>query len=123
VPPYIPAANPALPLPAPSLNDCQPDPASSAVPNYPVRIYTVNKETEVFTLENVSPESVSLNGWVMCSIQGGEKFDRMNVTLAPGETRRFVYPGAAIWNNDQLDDGALYNAQGQLVSYWSDPNW
>jgi hypothetical protein len=42
----------------------------------------------------------------------------MNVTLAPTEIKRFVFPGAAIWKNEERDDGALYNPQGQLISYW-----
>jgi hypothetical protein len=123
VPPYVPASNPAQPLPPPSFNNCQPDAASHVAPNYPVRIYLVDKRTEVFTLQNVSTQAVDLTGWMICSIQGNEQFSGMSVTIAPEEMRSFVYPGAAIWNNNELDDAALYNAQGQLVSYWSDPNW
>jgi hypothetical protein len=121
-PAYVPQPNPDIPLPPPSFNACQPDPYAGAVPNYPVRIYSINKETEVFTLQNVSANPVDINGWMMCSIKDNQQTDRMTVVLAPGELRSFVYLAAAIWDNDEPDDGALYNAQGQLVSYWSDPN-
>lgn len=37
------------------------------------------------------------------------------------ETRSYAYTGTGfIWNNSEPDDGALYNAAGQLVSYWRD---
>lgn len=125
IPANIPVPNPSIPLAAPSLNNCQPDPNSVAVPNYPIRIYTVNKETEVFILENVSPQPVDIRGWIMCSIKGNERYEvqsGVGVIMAPNEMRGFVYRNAAIWANNEPDDGALYNPQGQLVSYWSDPN-
>jgi hypothetical protein len=125
IPPNVPIANPSIPLAAPSLNNCQPDSNSHAVPNYPVRIYTVNKQTEVFLLENVSGSPVDIRGWIMCSIKDNQQYQigsDSSVTLEPGQMRGFVFRGAAIWDNDKPDDGALYNAQGQLVSYWSDPN-
>jgi hypothetical protein len=124
-PPYIPAANPALPLQAPSLNECQPDAVSHMVPNYPVRIYLVDKETEVFTLENMGPDAVNLNGWKLCSISGNEQFafNEDQGMLLPGQKRGFVYARGNVWEQCAQDDAALYNAQGQLVSYWSDPLW
>lgn len=42
--------------------------------------------------------------------------------LAPGEERRFPGPSGSIWSNSDPDNGSLYNANGQLVSYWNDPN-
>lgn len=125
IPPNVPVANPSIPLAAPSLNNCQPDSNSHAVPNYPVRIYTVNKQTEVFLLENVGGSPIDIRGWIMCSIKDNQQYQigsDSSVTLEPGQMRGFVFRGAAIWDNDAQDDGALYNAQGQLVSYWSDPN-
>jgi hypothetical protein len=116
--PPTPTIPPPAAAPPPSFNACQSDPNEYQAPNYPVRILWVNKETEVFALQNVSDAPVDLRGWIMCSVSESQRYDAMNVTLAPGETRRFVFPGAAIWKNEERDDGALYNPQGQLISYW-----
>jgi hypothetical protein len=116
--PPTPTFPPPAAAPPPSFNACQNDPNEYQAPNYPVRILWVNKETEVFALQNVSDAPVDLRGWVMCSVSDSQRYDAMNVTLAPGEIKRFVFPGAAIWKNEERDDGALYNPQGQLISYW-----
>jgi hypothetical protein len=114
-----PTATPTLP--PPSLNNCQADPRAPAAPNYPVRIVGINKVTEVVTLRNVSAATVSLNGWTMCSIRGNQQHQGIGGTLGPGEQRDFPNTGAGnIWSNDEEDDGALYNQNGQLVSYWND---
>jgi hypothetical protein len=107
------------PLPPPSFNNCQADPNAAAAPNYPVDIVAVDKRAETITLKNVSPESVDLSGWRMCSIRGNQEHP-IGGALAPGEERLFPGPNGNIWNNSDPDDGALYNAAGQLVSYWAD---
>lgn len=108
------------PLPAPTFNACQPDPNPAAAPNYPVQIIAVDKGAEVVQLRNVSPEAISLDGWHMCSIRGNQEHP-VSGSIAPGETRAIGYSGpGSIWNNSDPDDGALYNANGQLVSYWVD---
>jgi len=117
-PPPAPPAAPK-PLPAPSFNACQPDPNPDAAPNYPVQIVDIDNETEVVTLKNVSPDVVDLTGWHMCSILGNQEHP-ISGTLAPGEQKDFSGPAGPIWSNSEQDDGALYNAQGQLVSYWRD---
>jgi len=38
----------------------------------------------------------------------------------PGETKDFANPSGPIWNNSSSDPGALYNQNGQLVSYYPD---
>jgi micrococcal nuclease len=68
----------------------------------------------------VSDAAVDLNGWRMCSIKGNQLHEGIGGSLAPGETRDFRHTGGNIWNNSEEDDGALYNANGQLVSYWDD---
>jgi hypothetical protein len=107
------------PLPAPSYHECQADPNPDAAPNYPVAIVGINKVTEVVTLKNVSPDPINLDGWHMCSIKGNQQHP-IGGALAPGEQKDFPGPMASIWSNSDEDDGALYNAQGQLVSYWRD---
>jgi len=122
--PPVPEPTPRLPppippLPAPSFNACQPDPNPDAAPNYPVLIVGINKSTEVVTLKNVSPDPINLDDWHMCSIKGNQEHS-VGGPLAPGEQRDFGGPMGPIWSNSEQDDGALYNPQGQLVSYWHD---
>jgi hypothetical protein len=107
------------PLPPPSFNSCQADPQAPNAPNYPVQIVRIDKGAETVTLKNVSPEPVDLAGWRMCSIRGNQEHP-IGGALAPGEERIFPGPAGNIWNNSEADDGALYNPQGQLVSYFFD---
>lgn len=123
--PQPPAPQPAPEAPAPagpppSYNACQEDPYANQAPNYPIKITRVDKRAEIVYLQNVSNESVDLNGWIMCSIRGNQRHGPIGGTLAPGEQRGFPHSGGNIWNNTSKDDGALYNPQGQLISYWHD---
>jgi hypothetical protein len=66
-------------------------------------------------------EPVNLDGWTMCRIRGSQVHRGIGGTLTSGETRTFPYDGSGnIWNNSETDDGALYDASRQLVSYWRD---
>ena len=120
--PQPPAPQPPAPQPPPpSFNNCQADPNAGAAPNFPVKIVGINDDREEVSLQNVSGEAISLDGWIMCSIRGNQRHDGIGGTLAPGETRSFPYAGSGtIWSNSDDDDGALYNPQGQLISYWRD---
>jgi micrococcal nuclease len=116
----IPTATPVLP--PPSFTSCSNDPGSAI--NYPVRIVTVFKRAnpETARLQNVSAFPVDLTGWRMCSIRGGQQHLGMSGMLAPGEIRDFPYTGSgSIWNDNERDPGALYDAEGRLISYWPDP--
>ncbi|GAB4432116.1 MAG: hypothetical protein OHK0015_19250 [Chloroflexi bacterium OHK40] len=119
-------AAPAQPPPAPqppppSYNNCQADPNADVAPNFPVRIVGIDDHREEVLLRNVSDAVVNLDGWIMCSIRGNQRHDGIGGTLAPGETRTYRYAGSGtIWSNGEDDDGALYNPQGQLISYWRD---
>jgi hypothetical protein len=108
------------PLPPPTFNNCQADPNPGAAPNYPVQIIGIDKAAEVVRLKNVSNATVSLDGWHMCSITGNQEQQGIGGTLAPGETKDFANPSGPIWNNSSSDPGALYNQNGQLVSYYPD---
>jgi hypothetical protein len=108
------------PLPPPSFNACQDDPNRDAAPNYPVQIVTVDKDKEVVILKNVSDAAIDLGGWHMCSIRGNQEHP-ISGTLAPGEQKPFPGPEGSVWSDNDDDNGALYNPQGQLVSYWKDP--
>lgn len=70
-------------------------------------------------LKNVSGEAVDLTGWRMCSIKGNQEHP-IGGALGPGEQKPFPGPAGTIWSNSDTDNGSLYNANGQLVSYWYD---
>ncbi|HEX9373802.1 MAG TPA: lamin tail domain-containing protein, partial [Roseiflexaceae bacterium] len=112
-----PTAGQGAPAP-PAGCSARPDPARA--PNAPVAIVAVDKRAEVVTLKNVGDTPVDLGGWTLCSLRGAQTHPIGGV-LAPGETKAFPgAPGAAIWSNGDRDDGALYDAQGRLISYWRD---
>jgi hypothetical protein len=113
-----PSPSPSQP---PSFNNCQDDDSAENAPNFPVRIVTVDKRSETVRLQNVSSATVDLNGWRMCSFRGAQEHRGIGGTLAPGQTRDFPNTGEGnIWNNTENDDGGLYNASGQAISYWDD---
>jgi len=116
-----PAPQPSAPpaAPPPSYNNCQADPNASAAPNYPIKIIAIDKGRETVTLQNISPDAISLDGWIMCSIRGNQQHP-IGGALAPRESRTFPGPAGNIWSNSEDDDGALYNQEGRLVSYWND---
>lgn len=106
------------PLP-PSFNNCQADPNAEAAPNYPIAIDMIDKAAETVTLSNESDEAIDLSGWRMCSITGNQEHP-ISGSLAASETRDFPSNEGDTWNNSETDAGALYNPDGQLVSYWFD---
>jgi hypothetical protein len=113
-----PTATPTLP--PPSYNNCQADPNPDAAPNYPVRITVIDKSAETVTLRNeTAGDTIDLTGWHMCSVTGNQEHP-ISGSLAPGEERTFPNTGGPIWNNSSSDPGALYNGDGQLVSYFPD---
>jgi micrococcal nuclease len=89
-------------------------------PETPVRIVGLDKGGEVVELRNVGGAPVDLDGWVLCSLRGGEPQGGLSGALGPGETRAFVNPGGPIWSNGNRDDAALFDPNGRLVSYWAD---
>lgn len=114
-----PTATPTLP--PPTYNNCQADPNPNAAPNYPIRIIAIDKVGEIVRLRNESTSPVRLIGWEMCSITGSQHHPIDDTgALAPGEIRSFTNGGAPIWNNIERDDGALYDSEGRLVSYFFD---
>ena len=110
-----PTATPTLP--PPTYDNCQADPNPSAAPNYPIKITAIDKVAETVTLKNVSADSIDLTGWNMCSVTGNQHHP-IGGTLAAGASQTFPGPAGNIWNNSTPDPGALYNPNGQLVSYF-----
>lgn len=116
----IPIPTPTLPLA--SFDNCATAPATESAANHPIRIVGIDKGAEIIQLQNVSSDTIDLTGWHMCSITGNQEHTPIGGILAPGAFIDFGYGGVGdIWNNEERDDGALYNAAGQLVSYWVDP--
>ena len=116
-----PSEPPILPAPLPpSFNGCRADPNAASAPHWPVKIVGIDKRAEVVRLQNVSGAPVDLGGWRMCSLTGNQEHSPLGGVLNPGETRDFGHSGDQIWNNSSRDDGALYDAEGRLVSYWND---
>jgi hypothetical protein len=109
---------PIPPLPPPTFNACQDDPNPDAAPNHPVLIAAIDKDAETVTLTNVGPDPVDLAGWHLCSVKGNQEHP-ISGTLAPGEQKDFRGPAGDIWSSSDTDNGSLYNAQGQLVSYFN----
>jgi hypothetical protein len=109
-------------LPAPSYNACAEDPTAESAPNSPVQIFRVDKQAEIVTLQNVTDQPVDLTGWHMCSFRGSQEFMGITGVLGPYEAKEFAnVNGENIWSNENPDNGALYNANGQAVSFWRDP--
>ena len=98
---------------------CDVDPGQGSAPDAPVQIVEINKRAETVTLKNVGAEAVDLAAWVMCSIKGGQQHT-ISGTLGAGEEQTFENTGGNIWNNSERDAGALYDAEGRLVSYWGE---
>ncbi|GAB4217127.1 MAG: hypothetical protein OHK0022_59040 [Roseiflexaceae bacterium] len=115
--PTAPALTPTPTLPPPTFGSCADQPNPASAPNYPVAIVAINKVAETVTLRNVTTnETINLAGWTMCSVRGGQQHP-IGGTLAPGQQVTFPGPAELIWNNNDRDDGALYNPEGRLVSY------
>lgn len=106
-------------LPPPDFVSCGVVGNPNRAPNYPVAIVAIDKGGETVTLRNVSAVAIDLTGWRMCSVTGGQQHP-IGGTLAPGASQTFPGAGGPIWNNTDSDPGALWNAAGQLVSYWPD---
>lgn len=106
--------------PTENVASCPEAAAPGAAPEAPVQIVGLDKGGEVVELRNVGDAPVDLDGWVLCSQRGGESQGGVGGVLAPGETRAFPNPGAAIWSNSNPDDAALFDPSGRLVSYWED---
>ena len=101
------------------------------VPGIPgsLTISTIDLSREVVTIMNSGDKEVDLTGWKLVSEGGNQTFlFPSSTTLPAGKTLKvvsgknaqvgsnvLVWTESNIWNNDG-DPGALYNAQGQLVS-------
>lgn len=112
--------------PSPTSKAVQPGPPLSSGS---LEISMVDLSGEEVALMNNSDKSINLTGWKLVSEKGNQTFNfPSGTTLAVGAslkvvsgknhqagTNVLVWTEENIWNNDG-DIGALYNAQGQLVS-------
>jgi len=95
----------------------------------PVSIASIDLAGEVVTLVNNSGSAVDLTGWKLVSEKGNQTYSFpsgttitsggtlkvLSCSKAVASTGALVWTKSNIWNNDG-DPGALYNAQGQVVS-------
>ncbi|MCB0061575.1 MAG: hypothetical protein KDE19_05655, partial [Caldilineaceae bacterium] len=121
-PPIVQASVPTASTSGPVYPKCAENPVASTAPNTPIRIVAIDKEAESVTLQNVSVSfPVDVTGWHMCSITGDQEHDGIAGIIAPGAMASFNYSGSgSIWSNSEQDDGALYDVDGNLISYWID---
>ncbi len=107
------------PTPIPN---CVVTPTAEQAPNTPIKIVDISKQhfPEVATLQNISNAAIDLAGWRLCSLNGGQQHRGLFGLLQAGETRDFAHIGNPIWDDDARDDAALFDPNGQLISYWSD---
>lgn len=70
-------------------------------------------------LKNVGSEPIDLSGWTMCSLRAAAHHAGAGV-IAASETKDFPAPASRSGATAATDYGALFDTQGQLVSYWQD---
>jgi len=100
------------------------DPSTSGV-----KIANIDLKNEMATSKNTGSAAVEISGWKLASIKGNQIFVFPSETVIPAggslkivsgpkahsEPGMLVWTKSYIWNNNG-DPGALYNAQGRLVS-------
>jgi micrococcal nuclease len=111
-------ATPATPTSVPQR--CPSAVDAAAASNTPLVISALDKVAERITLTNLSGTSVSLDGWLVCSLLGAQRHLGVSGSIAAGASRDFVHSGSAIWNNRERDPAALFAPDGSLVSSWPD---
>jgi hypothetical protein len=106
-------------LPEASFNNCEYENNPNLAPDYPVIIVKIYKDgdREFVTLRNESHERVDLTGWRLCSLRARQQHPIFGI-LAVGQEYNFQGSINHIWNLDPGDEAALYNPQGQLVSFF-----
>ena len=98
---------------------CRQTPDPILAPNEPIAIFAIDEVNETVTLESFSIETVNLDGWTMCSLTGDQVHTGISGDIEFLEFFNFKYDGD-IWDDVQRDDGALYDPDGNLVSYFED---
>ena len=113
-----------MPSPSTGLDRCQRTPSEEEAensPSDPVDIKNLDKATESVTLVNVTSDPIDLTGWTLCSVGGGQRHEGLGGVLGPRQSRTFKHQGSsAIWDDTGIDDAALYDPAGKLISYWYD---
>lgn len=92
-----------------------------SAPNRPVKIAHVDKQAGVVTLHNISSKTIDLTGWKIVCVETNQIHQVLRGTLLPGDKSIVSTTDKNIWNADRHNDGALYDEQGKLISYWNDP--
>ncbi|MTI80826.1 MAG: MBL fold metallo-hydrolase [Firmicutes bacterium] len=127
--------NDTAPVVQPTESGSKPEPSSAPIKtdtNADISIENISLDDEIVTIKNNSASNVDLTGWYIVSEKGSQTYYFPNgYTLTSGSTvyitsgrgakdsapKYLKWTGSYIWNNDG-DPGALYNANGQVVSQW-----
>ncbi len=89
-----------------------------------VVISSVNKKTEIVTIENTGAVDVDMTGWVLVSVKGNQRYTfpsyvlkvGASVTVASGDALGDLqWTTANVWNNSETDPAGLYDSTGQLI--------
>lgn len=97
----------------------------SQTTTYKVVISNVDKVGELVTIKNTGTADVNLQGWVLVSITGNQRYTFPSyvlkaggvATVASGDaTGTFKWTTGNMWNNSSSDPAQLYDSLGNLVS-------
>jgi len=91
-----------------------------------VSIQALDKKAEYIVLENESDEAIELEGWVIVSEKGNQRYTFSDYTLQADQTVSVGDPDRSdvdldwgtsnVWNNTKSDNAKVYNAQGALMA-------
>jgi len=92
----------------------------------------VDKVAERVTVTNRSGREVTLAGWWLVSLRGGQAFKLPSDTAlaagasltvsSAGEPGSLRWPGRNVWNNSRADPGELRMPDGRVAAVWDDPS-
>lgn len=92
-----------------------------SAPNRPIKILNVDKQAGTVTLYNISSKTIDITGWRVVSATTNKPQPGIEGSLLPGEKKEFPAVGENIWHAGQRNDGALFDPNNNLMSYWNDP--
>ncbi|MHA7963664.1 thermonuclease family protein [Paenibacillus sp. CAU 1782] len=93
----------------------------------------VDKQAEIVTITNTTPQSIDLDGWKLISVRGNQTYTfepyvlnaKESLILASGEDAVakegvLLWEVNNVWNNNESDPAELYNDKNELVALWED---
>ncbi len=93
----------------------------------------VDKQAELVTITNTSPQAIDLDGWKLISVRGNQTYTfepymleaQESLILASGEHAVakdgvLLWEVNNVWSNKESDPAELYNDKNELVALWED---